>query len=100
MKRAILFCLWLLLLGSACTDDYEFGDATRHLMGDYQRIVKLRNDYCAYMKGDSTRKVSRAIVLAAVRVYQPEFPPDGICNEKFKEFEDHIQDLIVDTDAE
>lgn len=94
-KHLIALSTLILLTGASCNspemaDGYQFGDLSKKGARDFALVVKKRNEYCSMVKTDPAKKTARKIALAAIRMYQPAFPPNGICTDLFETVEDTV----------
>lgn len=89
-KRLLLITVPWLLMAASCNepefaDGYQFGDVSRVTMRDVNRLIEVRNRACNYIGESGTRQVLDKIAIAAIRVYAPAYPADGICTHEFDE---------------
>jgi len=57
-------------------DGYQFGDATAIAVEAVANAKELRSRWC-----DDGDRLSRTLLIGAVRAYIPAYPSDGICSD-------------------
>lgn len=88
MKQAIILLFLIVASGASCDspefhDGYQFGDLTRIAARDINILIDARERACAYKDEDDMRAALHRAALVLIRVYQPGYPPGGICDERF-----------------
>ena len=99
MKHLLIITALILASGASCNepemaDGYNFGDISKIALRDYQRVVKLRNDYCQLTTDNPRYHIAKNLAIQAIRIYAPAYPAEGICTDLFDRFKEYALSKI------
>ena len=82
MKK-LLVCLCFLTACACSPEEQKYAGLMEKTKHHVHTLIELRTQYCYSTESDSGKKVLKKLLIRSIRFYQPMYPEDGICTERF-----------------